>query len=59
MGVQRLLDSPVALGTEVMLCMTVLALLQIAVRLNLVLIVPVLIVILGHGVIEMAEHAVL
>jgi hypothetical protein len=59
MGVQGLLNSPMAFGTEVMLCMTVLALLQTAVRLNLMLMVPVLIVILGHGVIEVAEHAVL
>lgn len=42
-----------------MLSMAVLALLQIAVRLKLMLIVPVLIVILGHGVIEVTEHAVL
>jgi hypothetical protein len=58
MRIQRLLNPPVAPGTEVTLCMTVLALPQIAVRLNPMLIAPVLIVILGHGRIDMAEHAV-
>jgi hypothetical protein len=56
MGIQGFLNTTMAAGAETLFRMAGIALLEIIVRLNLVLIIPIGIMILGHGGIEMAEH---
>ncbi len=56
MGIQGFLNTAMAAGAETLFRMAGIALLEIIVRLNLVLIIPIGIMILGHGGIEMAEH---
>lgn len=59
MGIQGFLNTTMAASAEALFRMTGIALFYIIVRLNLVQIIPIGIMILRHGWIEMAEHTML